>query len=124
MRGIEAKEHEVVMDALGAPQAVLTVQLANEFSHFFVNGWPSAFPRLTSPEETEALPVPLDDGSGLHQMSGTPPIRPETAKESPKEAEGWRESWSWLFPVGDAMFEDRELAFCSEEPGREAGSGR
>lgn len=64
--GIKAEEDEMVVNALGGPQAVLAAQPTNEQAHLFVNGRATTLYRLPSPEETEALPVPLYDGSGLH----------------------------------------------------------
>ena len=88
MWGIEAEQDEVIVNAFRGPQSVFTTQLANEQTHLLVNGRPSAFSGLPSPEESEASPVPLDNGGGLHQMSGFSPVWPESIKKCPEEPEG------------------------------------
>ena len=115
MWGIEAEQDEVIVNAYRGPQSVFTTQLANEQTHLFVNGRPSAFSGLPSPEESEASPVPLHDGRRLHYVSGFPPVRPESIKECPEEAEGREELRSRVFPLLNAMFEYGELALGSEK---------
>ena len=122
MWGIEAEQDEVIVNSFCSPQSVFTTQPAYEQPHFLVNRWPSAFPRLPTPEESEASPVPLDDGNRLHQVNGFSPVRPESIEKCPEEPEGWCESWLWLFLLVDAVFQHGQLAFGSEEPCRKPRS--
>ena len=120
MGGIETEKDEVIVNALGRPESIFAAQLAYDQTLFFFNGRPSPFSRLSSPEESESLPMPLHDGGRLHQVSGFPPVRPEAIEKCPEEAEGWREPRSRLFPLVDAMFQHGQLAFSSKKSCRQA----
>jgi hypothetical protein len=78
------------VDARSAPERVLAAHRANQITDLLRHCGPSQFspPNLPRPKETEALPVPADDGGGLDEEETGPPIAPHGAEPSPQKSIG------------------------------------
>lgn len=68
LRYIVAEFKEFTMDSGGSPEFVVGCHFANECLDFGLYRWPTlpSFPALPCPENSESLPVPANDGIGLH----------------------------------------------------------
>ena len=87
---IDAEFEEFTVDARSTPERVFPAHLADQFADFDRKAWAtrSAMTHLPGPEKSKALTMPADDGLGLDDDQGGPPVFPEFTQPRPKEPIG------------------------------------
>ncbi len=110
------EQQQFGQDSGRAPGWILAGHPANQVTDLMFDGRASGFsgPRLPSPEQLEAFPVPLDDGFGLDDGQGRSPVRPEAGKHDPEDAVAWPQlgTLGGLLENGNLLSECKVLERC------------
>ena len=77
----EAQLEQLAVDPGSAPQRIGPAHVPNEGNGVRSNGLSASFrTTLQLPEETKTLPMPADDGIGLHEPKPNSPSAPRAGK--------------------------------------------
>ena len=100
-RDLETKLQQLPMDAGRAPQRVGAGHLPDQGSNLkaSLGSTTGLLPGNPGPKETEASPMPGDDGLGFYHDQRTAPILPGLTEQNPKETIGLSQSWSRAVPL-------------------------
>jgi hypothetical protein len=109
---VDAEFEEFTVDAGRAPNRVVAAHLANQFTDFLRHRWAAelAASDLPSPEQSESLAVPSDDGCRFDDAQSRAPFGLGSTKPSPQE------------PVEPVQFRLLDRTLQREVGGEESGS--
>ncbi len=89
IRYVNVQLEKLRLDAPTTPSRVRLPHASDEPNELAVGGRTAAFPLgLAAPEEPESQAMPLQDGLGLNEEQGFPPVVEHGAQGQPKQAIG------------------------------------
>ena len=88
-RDVEAEHLQFAVDAWCAPGLILCHHAKDEVTEILIHALPACafpMPRQPRPIQPEPIPMPTDDGLGLHNDESFFPIRPQSTEKPPEDS--------------------------------------
>ena len=87
---VDAQFEQFAVDPRRSPKRILAAHSTDQLPHVFGDRRSArvAVPNFPCPEQPKALAAPGDDGFGLNDDQGRPPIVPNFAQPRPEESIG------------------------------------